>query len=194
VTTFVGLLPVILLGSLVLVFGIRLVIQGIRENKARRVTIEDYLAAREALNLAFAEADVMRRILSTEDICFIAETASPEAQKLFHHERKKLAIRWIRRTQAQISELMKLHLMLKSYATDSNSDLDIGLSIRYAAFKVISTFVLIVIWLAGPLKAGVVVARIIGSANYFLNVFYSRQFDVQVSRLMTGRNSEQRAS
>lgn len=192
--TFVSLLPVILMGSLVLVFGIRLVVQGIRENNARRLTVEDYLAARESLSLAFAEADVMRRILSTEDIRFISEAASPEAQKLFHKERKKLAIRWIRRTQQQISELMKLHLMLASYATESNNNLDIGLSIRYAAFNAISTVVLVVIWLAGPLKAAVVVDRIIGSANYFLNVFHLRQFNVQVSRLMSGRGYEQRAS
>jgi nucleotide-binding universal stress UspA family protein len=182
------------MGSLVLVFGIRLVVQGIRENNARRLTVEDYLAARESLSLAFAEADVMRRILSTEDIRFISEAASPEAQKLFHKERKKLAIRWIRRTQQQISELMKLHLMLASYATESNNNLDIGLSIRYAAFNAISTVVLVVIWLAGPLKAAVVVDRIIGSANYFLNVFHLRQFNVQVSRLMSGRGYEQRAS
>jgi hypothetical protein len=84
VATLVKLFPVILMGSLVLAFGIRLVIQGIRENKARRLTVEDYLAAREALGLAFAEADVMRRILSTEDIRFISETASPNARKLFY--------------------------------------------------------------------------------------------------------------
>jgi len=192
--TFVGLFPVILMGSLVLVFGIRLVIQGIRENNARRLTVEDYLAAREALSLAFAEADVMRRILSPEDIRFISETASPDARRLFHEERKKLAIRWVRRTQEQISELMKLHLMFARYATGSGNNLDIGLSIRYATFKTVSNFVLVVIWLAGPLKVGVVVNRIIGSANYFLNVFHSRQFDVQVSRLMSGGGSEQRAS
>lgn len=192
--TLVGLFPVILMGSLVLAFGIRLVIQGVRENNARRLTVEDYLAAREALSLAFAEADVMRRILSTEDMRFISETASPNARKLFYEERKKLAIRWIRRMQEQISELMRLHLMFARYATGSGNNLDIGLSIRCATFKAVSNFVLVVIWLAGPLKAGVVVARIIGSANYFLNVFLSRQFDVQVSRLMSGRGSEQRAS
>jgi hypothetical protein len=194
VATLVSLFPVILMGSLILVFGIRLVIREVRENNARRVTVEDYLAAGEALNLAFAEADVMRRILSTEDLHFISEAASPEAPKLFRAERKKLAIRWIRRTQEQVSELMKLHLMLASYATESRNNLDIGLSIRYVAFKALSTVVLVVIWLAGPLKAGVVVTRIIDSTSYFLNVFHSRYFDVQVSRLMCGRSFEQRAS
>jgi hypothetical protein len=84
--------------------------------------------------------------------------------------------------------------MFARYATGPGNHLDIGLSIRYATFKAVSNFVLVVIWLAGPLKAGVVVTRIIGSANYFLNVFHSRQFDVQLSRLMSGRGSEQRAS
>lgn len=178
------------MGSLILVIGVRLAIQEIRENNARLVTVEDYLAAREALSLAFAQADVMRRILSIEDIRFISETASLGVRKLFHEERKRLAIRWIRRTQEQISELMKLHLMFARYATGSGNNLDIGLSIRYATFKAVSNFVLVVIWLAGPLKAGVVVGRIIGSANYFLNVFHARQFEVQVSSLMSGRGSE----
>lgn len=187
--TFVGLLPVILMGSLVLAFGTRLVIQGVRENNARRVTLEDYLAAREALNLVFAEAEVMRRILSTEDICFISEAASSEAQKLFHEERRKLAIRWIRRTQRQMSELMTLHLMLASYTSKPIDDLDFVISMKYAAFKIVSTFVLGLVWLAGPLKASAVVDRIVGSASYFWNVFHLRQFDVQVSRLVSGRNS-----
>jgi len=183
-------LPAVVLGALIVIFGVRLIVQAIVVRRAEGATIEDYLRAGAALDSVFIEADIMKRILSQDDAHFIAEKGTSEVQKSFYSERKKLALRCVRRTQKHVSDLLKLHLMLASYTSKPMQKFELDLSAKYLAFKLISNVVLSVIWLVGPFKAAVVVAYTLDSAGYFWNIFRLRYFDVQGSRLASGPGSK----
>jgi hypothetical protein len=183
------ILPVVFVGALILVFGVRLVVQGIVLRSAEATTSEDYLRGERVLDSVFIEADIMKRILSSDDANFVANQGTYEVRRLFYSERKKLAIRWVRRTQKHMSDLLKLHLMLSSYTSKPIHQFDFDLSAKYMAFKVISNFVLGVIWLVGPFKAAIVVTHTLDSASYFWNVFRLRHVDVKGSRLSAGPQS-----
>jgi len=185
----ITLLPVVLLGALILVFGLRLVRQAL-VGSAKGATIEDYSRAGRVLDSVLIEADIMKRILSSDDVRFIAGKGTYEVQKLFYNERKRLAMRWVRRTQAQVSDLLKLHLMLASYTSKPMRKFEFDLSVKYLVFKLISNVVLAAIWIVGPFKAAMVVTYTLDSTGYFWNIFRSRLFDVQGSRLASGPGSQ----
>jgi hypothetical protein len=181
--TSIALVSVVLLGSLILVLGTRLAVQMMEAGRAKSATIEDYLRAERVLDSVVLEAETMKRILSHDDARFIAEQGTCEAQKLFESERKRLALRWVRRMQKQVSELMKLHLMLARYTSKPMPKLELDLSAKCLAFKLISTVVLAIIWLVGPFRAASVVTYTLNSAAYFCGIFRLRHVDVQGSRL-----------
>jgi len=187
--TIIASLPVVLLGVLILVFGLRLVGQVFVGN-AEGATIEDYSRAGRVLDSVFIEADIMKRILSSDDVRFIAGKGTYEVQKLFYSERKSLALRWVRRTQAHVSDLLKLHLKLASYTSKPMRKFEFDLSVKYLVFKLISNVVLAVIWIVGPFRAAMVVTYILDSTGYFWNIFRLRHFDVQGSRLASGSGSQ----
>ncbi len=84
-----GLLAIVILGSLILIFGIRLVLQSPNTRaQSPSVTLEEFADAREALDTAFVEAAAIERIFSAEDMAFISHASSPKARRLFLEERK----------------------------------------------------------------------------------------------------------
>lgn len=181
-----GILPYVLLGAFILAFGVRLIVQNVIHRGAERATLDDHLRFEEVRTCVFVEADVMRRILSEDDAHFIEGMGTPEVQKLFYSERKKLALRWVRRTQKQVSYLLKMHLILAGHMSKPTHKFDFDLSAKYFVFKFISSVVLAMIWLVGPFKASILITYIINSAEYFSSIFRVRYFDVQDSQLTSG--------
>jgi hypothetical protein len=181
--TSIALLSIVLLGSLILILGTRLAAQMIEAGRAEGAPIENYLRAERVLDSVVMEAETMKRILSRDDARFIAEQGTCEAQKLFENERKRLALLWVRRIQKQVSELLKLHLMLARYTSKPMPKFEFDLSAKCLAFKLISTVVLAIIWVAGPFRAASVVTYTLDSAAYFCSIFRLRHVDVQGSRL-----------
>lgn len=184
--TLTGILPYVLLGVFILALGVRLIVQNVIHRGAERETLDDHVRFEEVRNRIFVEADVVRRILSKDDARFIEGTGTPEVQKLFYRERKKLALRWVRRTQRQVSYLLKMHLILAGQMSKPTHKFDFDLSAKYLVFKFISSVVLAIIWLVGPFKASIMITYIINSAEYFLRIFRVRHFDVQDSQLTSG--------
>src|SRR5260370_12986552 len=115
-----ALIPVLLLGTLILVFAVRLLVQWARKTHTRPVTIEDYSCARAALDSVFVETMAIKRIFATDDMDFISRTGTPKVQHFFLKERKALPVHWPQTTQNQVPNLMDLHLTLPSYTYDAN--------------------------------------------------------------------------
>jgi hypothetical protein len=182
------ILPYVLLGVFILALGVRLVVQIVMHRGAEYATLEDRLRFGKVLNCVCVEADIMRRILSRDDARFIEGMGAPQVRKLFYSERKKLALRWVLRTQKQVSYLLKTHLMLAGHTSKPTHNFDFDLSAKYLVFKFISSVVLAIIWLVGPFKASIMITYIINSAEYFSSIFRLRHFDVQDSQLASRRS------
>lgn len=179
-----GLLVIVILGSLILVFGIRLALRSASSGtQSPAVTLEEFASAREALDTAFVEAAAIERIFSTEDMTFISQASSPNARRLFLEERKTLAIRWLRKTQKQVAQLMDLHLRIAGQTHEPSPRFELKLAAKYLAFLLVSYFLLFLLWLRGPFKARRAVAYTSHVVGYFCTVFSLRLESVNAMRL-----------
>jgi hypothetical protein len=166
-----GLIPILLLGTLILVFGGRLLVQWSRKNRARIVTIEDYSNARADLDSVFAETAAIKRIFASEDMEFVSQAGTGDVQRFFLRERKNLAIQWVRTTQKQVAHLMDLHLKLASYTYEPGPKFEFKFTINYVSFILVSNVLLVFIWMRGPFEAARIVAYTVRVAEYFCSAF-----------------------
>jgi hypothetical protein len=163
-----GLLPIVLLGTLILILGARLALQASNaRTQSRPVTIEEFANAREALDTVIVETAAIERIFSSEDSEFISRSSTPKVQQLFLKERKALAMQWVRKTQRQVAQFMDLHLRLAGYTQEPSPRFELKLAAKYVAFIVVSYLLLLLLWLRGPFKARRVVGYTCGVAGYF---------------------------
>jgi hypothetical protein len=171
----ISLLPIVLVGTLILFLGLRLVLQSPgTQRQAEAVSIEELVKARDALDTAFVESAAIRRIFSSEDLDFIVQSGTHKVRRHFLKERKALAIHWLRKTQKQVAQLMDVHLRLAAYTAEPSPRFELQLTARYVAFFVASYILLLLLWLRGPFKAGRIVDYTVGVAGYFCTVFSIR--------------------
>jgi len=182
-----GLIPIVLLGTLILIFSGRLLVQWSRRGQARVVTIEDYSQARAALDSVFVETAAIKRIFANEDTEFISQTGTGDVQRFFLKERKRLAIQWVRMTQKQVAHLMDLHLKLASYTYEPSPRSEVRLTVNYLCFILASNGLLILLWLFGPFKAVRIVAYSVRAAEYFSSEFSLRLERVDPVKLSSAR-------
>ena len=78
-----GLIPIVLLGTLILIFGGRLLVQWSRRSRTQVVTIEDYYQARAALDSVFVETAAIKRIFANEDMEFISQGRIGDVRRFF---------------------------------------------------------------------------------------------------------------
>jgi hypothetical protein len=169
-----GLIPIVLLGTLILIFSGRLLAQWSRQSHTRDVTIEDYSQARAALDSVFAETAAIKRIFASEDMEFISQAGTSDVQRFFLKERKRLSIQWVRLTQKQVAHLMDLHLKLASYTYEPSPKSEGKLTVNYLCFILASNGALVLLWLFGPFKAVRIVAYTVRAAEYFCSEFSLR--------------------
>jgi hypothetical protein len=171
----IGLLPIVLVGTLILFLGLRLVLQSSStQRQEQAVSMEELTKARDALDAVFVESAAIRRIFSSEDMEFIAQSSTHKVQHLFLKERKALAIQWLRKTQKEVAQLMDIHLRLAGYTIEPSPRFELQLTAKYVAFFVASHILLLLLWLRGPFKAKRIVGYTVGVAGYFCTVFSVR--------------------
>jgi hypothetical protein len=179
-----------MLSTLILTFGVRLLVQSLKSRIDRRaVTIDDFREAREVLDSVFSDTAAIKRILSSKDMEFISRSGAEDARCLFLKERKTLALQWLRMIQRQAARLMDLHLRLASYTHDPRAKFELELSAKYLNLIVVSHIVLVLFWLRGPFKATRTTAYTIRSAGSFCAVFSLRLERISRSRLSPVRES-----
>ena len=170
----IGLLPIVLLGTSILLLCGRLLLQWSKNRHAKPVTVADLSRARAVLDSMSLEARATQRIFATDDMQFIARTGTPEVQHLLVKERRSLAIRWLRLTQKQVGQLMDVHLKLASYTFEPSPRLEFRLAVNYLCFVVVSNALLMLVWLRGPFKAVRSMGYALGAAEYLHCVFNTR--------------------
>lgn len=170
----IELIPILLLGTLVLVFGARRLLKSWRNNGPQVVTIDDFKRARAALDSVFLETMATKRIFAEEDMEFVSRTGTKDVQRFFLRERKALAVQWLRATGKQIAQLMDLHLKLDTYTEEPSPTFEFSLSVNYFCFKFVSNALLLLLWLRGPFEAVKVINYTLRVAEHFCSVFSVR--------------------
>lgn len=182
-----GLIPIVLLGTLILIFSGRLLVQWSRQSHGQVVTIEDYSQARAALDSVSVETAAIKRIFAKEDMEFISEAATEDVQRFFLKERKGLAIQWVRMTQKQVAHLMDLHLKLASSTNEPSPGYEVKLTANYLCFILASNGLLILLSLFGPFEAAKIVAYTVRVAEYLCSVFSLRLQKIELGKLSPAR-------
>jgi len=169
-----GLIPILLLGTLILVFAGRLVLQWSRSKYTQPVTVEDFTRSRAALDSVSVETTAIRRIFAAEDMDYVSRTGTPDVQAFFLAERKSLAMNWLRNTQKQVGQLMDLHLRLASYTYEPSARFEFRLTINYLCFLFLTNVLLVLLWLRGPFEAVKAVTYTLRTAEHFCTMFSVR--------------------
>lgn len=178
-----GLIPILLLGTLVLVFGARLLLKSWRNKDAPVVTIEDFSRARAELDSVFVETAAIRRIFASDDFEFVSRRCPCNVQHFFLRERKALAVQWLRMTQSQVAHLMDLHLRLASYTYDPSPRLELKLNFKYVWFILTTRILLIVLSLRGPFEAVRIVSYTLRATEYFCSLCSLRLEKIDPAKL-----------
>jgi hypothetical protein len=178
-----------ILGTFIVVLAVRLIVQSGSKRPTPAVTANEYANARQALDAVFVENAVINRIFSVEDAKFIARSAPLGIKSSFVSDRKKLAMKWLRKTRKEMARLMDLHLRLASYTYDPRPGYEIRLTARYLIFVTVSEIVLVVVWLLGPFRATRSVSYAIRTAASFCSTFSMRLEQVNPTRLGGDRES-----
>jgi hypothetical protein len=169
-----GLIPILLLGTLILVFAGRLVLQWSSGKYTQPVTVEDFTRFRAALDSVFVETMAIRRIFAAEDLDYISRTGTPDVQSFFLAERKALAMNWVGNTQKQMAQLMDLHLRLASYTYEPSAKFEFRLTVKYFSFVFVSNILLVLLWLIGPFETAKITNYTLVLAECSCSVFSVR--------------------
>jgi len=184
-----GLIPILVLGTLILVFAGRLVLQSSRGSYKQPVTMEDFSRSRAALDSVFIETMAIRRIFAAEDMDYVSRTGTPDVQSLFLRERKGLAIKWLRNTQRQVRHLIDLHLRLASCTYEPSARFEFRLAINYFYFVFVTNAVLALLWLRGPFEAVRTVTYMLDATEHFCTVFSIRLEKIDRVKLTSEREA-----
>ncbi|MHB8500715.1 MAG: hypothetical protein ACYDCG_12015 [Candidatus Acidiferrales bacterium] len=170
----IGLIPILLLGALILILGGRLLVQRATKGDGQPVSIEEYTRARASLDSMFAETAAIKRVFADEDKEFVSRTGTPDVERVFLKERKRLAIQWVRMTQRQVADLMNLHLKLASYTHVPSPKSEAKLTASYFCFVLASNGLLILLGLLGPFAAVRIVTYALRMSEHFCSAFSIR--------------------
>ncbi len=176
------LVPVVLLGLLLLA----LLARWGRRSSGRAITIDEFSEAQKGLSTLqwdLVQTGPVGRIFAQEDLHFICSQTTRRVQRLFQHERKRLAISWLRHTRQQVKRLMDLHLKLASYTFDPSPAVELALAIDYLSFIAVCHLLLVLLWFRGPFRVRKIADYAIAAAHSLCTVFSSRLENINPARL-----------
>jgi hypothetical protein len=90
------------------------------------------------------------RIFSREDMQFIQLMRSPRLQRLYLQERRKVAAHWVRRTAAEVREIMSVHRLTSRQSANLKVTVELKLFLQYLELRLLCGMLLLLIYLFGP--------------------------------------------
>ncbi len=92
------------------------------------------------------------RCLSTEDVAFVNSLASPPVLRLLLHERRRLALHWLRLTRREAARLFSLHLRAVRHAIDLRPITEVRLLLQVSLFFILYETMVGMLRLYGPFR------------------------------------------
>jgi hypothetical protein len=95
---------------------------------------------------------LLNQCLSAQDLELVRLRHSPALLRLFLHERRRLAVRWLRQTRREAHRLVRLHVHSVRYAADLRPVAEVKLFLAVGLFLLVYAATLTVVWWYGPLR------------------------------------------
>ncbi len=94
--------------------------------------------------------EFVARIFSHEDGQFISQTHAPYLERLFLHERKRVALLWVRQTSRDIRQVMRTHTEAAKQAADIRFRTELSLFLTYIEVLLMCETLSLLIATVGP--------------------------------------------
>lgn len=141
---------ILLITTLVLIFGARLFWQQVWPGTKQEVTPADIRRAVDMLESGASFMGAAKALFNDSDLRYCLRTMPRDIAR-FIFERRRIALSWLWDMQRQIAYLMAIHIKLAQCLKDRPSpSYELDVRLRYARFLAVSWYVLVVIWLRGP--------------------------------------------
>ena len=150
-------------GALLFVFLLVLARRGKAEGGARAL-----IGARQALYTLRSELlphDLVARIFAREDLEFVLSLRSQAVQSMFRIQRKRIALLWVERVQAQIRHLRHLHLGSARFYARLEFRTELSLAWNFTILLVSCRTLRAAIILGGPYAAPAMVGTVAEAAT-----------------------------
>ena len=95
---------------------------------------------------------MLSRCLSVEDVEFVAARRVPRVLQLLLHERRRLALKWLRQTRREAGRLYTLHVRTARHSVDLQPTAELKLLLHFGVFLLMYQALMSVAWLYGPLR------------------------------------------
>lgn len=141
----------------------------------------------DTFDLALPSGDIGKRIFAAEDWDFVCQAGSKDVAKLFLHERRSIAIAWVKTTLRQVSEFLLLHRVAVRSSSRTSLWSEARIFYDYILFWVLCKSTCALIWILGPFRTKhtleltlPIADRLIsGAANFLVGLEPSRLLDVR---------------
>jgi hypothetical protein len=127
------------------------------------VAVKGWLASRDTTGLRGSEdespqeacpAEFVRNIFAPADWMYVHGMKSPDIEKLFHKERRTVAIVWVRQTSAAIRHIMREHTALARQSSNLQPATELKIFLQFVALLTTCGAIRVGIDLAGPTRVG----------------------------------------
>lgn len=95
--------------------------------------------------------EFVNRVFSPDDWRFISGMKSPALEKLFHSERKAVAVLWVQQTSAAIQRAMQEHKLVARSSEDLDFTTELKLLLLYSELMCICGLLSVAVQSVGPL-------------------------------------------
>lgn len=162
------LLFFLLIGVLLFAFLLLLARRGKAEGGARAL-----VGARQALYTLRSELllhDLVARIFSREDMDYVLSLRSPPVEMVFLTQRKRIALMWVERIQAQVRHLRHLHLGSARFYARLEFKTELSLAWNFTILLVSCRALQFAINIGGPYAAPAVVGTVTQAAGHVCEI------------------------
>jgi len=95
-------------------------------------------------------AACIQRIFSPEDRDFVDKQGSARLRQIYRAERTRVALYWVKRASSEVAHIMREHRLAARESSNLEVAREIGLTVRYAEFRILCGMLVLSIRLLGP--------------------------------------------
>ena len=95
-------------------------------------------------------AACIQRIFSSEDRDFVEKQHSSRLRQVYRAERTRVALYWVKRASSDVAQIMRDHRLGARESQNLEVAREVGLTLRYAEFRILCGILVLLIRLFGP--------------------------------------------
>ena len=142
--------PLTLFASFTLLTVLLVMVRGIFAARGENL-VSDYPPFDNPADFPACPAEFVASVFSDRDARYVQAIASPQLTRLFHRERKRVALAWVRQTSAAIQRTMRDHKLVSRMSHDLDAATEFKLLLLYSELMFLCGVLFVATSAVGPL-------------------------------------------